>query len=380
MKQAIPVALAAAFSCASSADISYVQRIEVEGAGAMSLFSSTGTVLTQISGDRSRSDSEFEMNSKLTGLLDRSASSIVRLDKGVSWTLDPGSRSYTEQSFAEVRKQLEQLEPGSGGRRGGGNLPVSEENCRWSEPEFDVESDRSREKIAGIRARRHVVRLNQSCSDPESGQTCDMTWILETWLASRIPARKEVEAFQQAYAEALGLDALLQHAQGPGQALLTMFEGNWEEVSEELAELDGYPLKSIMQMGIGGEQCLTASGDPIALDEVWSNAGTAAYNAALNRAGSEAGRAVGESAGRALGDGIGGSIGGAAIGAAAGELVGGFTGMFKKKNKEKEQSAPAAKSAGGQVTAFRIVSEVTEWNESAIAPERFEEPVGWTRK
>jgi hypothetical protein len=111
---------------------------------------------------------------------------------------------------------------------------------------------------------------------------------------------------------------------------------------------------------------------------VWTDAGTAAYNAALDRAGSEAGRAVGQSAGEALGDSIGGSIGGAAVGAAAGELVGGLTGMFRKKKENKPQ--PTRSAAAGQVTAFRIVTEVTEWSEIDIPAERFEVPVGWKKK
>jgi hypothetical protein len=380
MKFALIATALTALSAPCSADLSYAQRIDVEGAGAMAMFSSTGTVLTQIAGDRSRSDSEMQMKSRFAGMMDQRTASVIRLDKGVSWTLFPEDRSYTEQSFADIRAQLEELERSASGRDGGGSgqLPVSEESCRWSDPELKVESDSRRVKIAGIRTRKHTIRLNQSCRDRDSGHTCDMTWILETWLAQKIPGREEVEAFQQAYAEALGLDRLMQQAHGPGQALLTMFGGNWEEISEELSELEGYPLKSIMQMGIGGEKCLTAAGDPIAMDKVWADAGTAAYNTALDQAGSEAGRAVGHSAGEALGDGIGGSIGGAAVGAAAGELVSGITGMFKKKKERQPKPEPTA--TAGQVTAFRIVAEVTEWSELEIPADRFEEPVGWKKK
>jgi hypothetical protein len=381
MKPRILATALAAFSVASHADLSYVQRIDVEGAGAMSMFSSGGTVLTQVSGDRARSDSDISMKSRFASMLNQKTSSVIRLDKGVNWVLYPDDKTYTEQSFADIRAQLEEFEESMNSAGGSGQLPVSEESCKWSDPELEVDSERKREKIAGIRTNKHTIRLSRSCTDQESGQTCDMTWVLETWLAKKIPARSEVEAFQQAYAEALGMDRLMQQAQGPGQALLNMFGGNWEEISEELSELEGYPLKSIMQMGIGGEQCLTASGDPIALDEIWANAGTAAYNAALGQAGAEAGRAVGESAGRALGDSVGGSIGGAAVGAAAGELIGGLTGMFKKKKKKPEpEPEPAGSPAEGQVTAFRITTEVTEWNKENVPDERFEEPVGWTKK
>jgi PAS domain-containing protein len=374
--------IGATISATSHADLSYVQRIDVEAAGAMSMFSSTGTVLTQVSGDRARSDTELEMESRFASLLDQDSSGIIRLDKGVVWTLNPAKETYTEQSFADIRAELEEYEESMREAKGSGQLPVSEDSCKWTDPELEVESDRKRERIANIKTNKHTIRLSRSCTDAASGQTCDMTWVLETWLAKKIPARDEIETFQQAYAEALGLDELLQQAQGPGQALLTMFGDNWEEISEELDELDGYPVKSVMQMGIGGEQCLTADGDPIALDEIWADAGTAAYNAALGQVGAEAGRAVGQSAGRALGDSIGGSIGGAAVGAAAGEVIGGLTGMFKKKKKKAPapEPEPQRSAADGQVTAFRITTEVTEWNRDDVPDERFEEPVGWKKK
>lgn len=372
----------ATYSATSHADLSYVQRIQVEGAGAMSMFSSSGTVLTQVSGDRSRSDSEISMESRFASMLNQDTSGIIRLDKGVVWTLNPDKQTYTEQSFDDIKAQLREYEESMSSAGGGGQLPVSEDSCKWTDPVLEVESDRKKARIAKIKANKHTIRLSRSCTDEQSGQTCDMTWVLETWLAKKIPARDEIEAFQQAYAEALGLDQLVQQAQGPGQALLTMFGDNWEEISEELAELEGYPVKSIMQMGIGGEQCLTATGDPIAMDEIWADAGTAAYNAALGQVGSEAGRAVGQSAGRALGDSIGGSIGGAAVGAAASEVIGGFTGMFKKKKKKapKPEPEPQRSAADGQVTAFRITSEVTEWNRNDVPDERFAEPVGWKKQ
>ena len=261
----------------------------------------------------------------------------------------------------------------------GGALPVSEENCEWTESDLEVEHPSGKERIAGIKTSKHIIRLRQSCSDPKTGKACDITWVMETWLAKKVPAEKEAREFQQAYAEAMGMDDLARQVQGPGQGLLAMFGGNWDGVVDEFKKMKGYPMRTVMQMGIGGEQCTTASGNPIAMDEVWADASTAAYNAALDQAGYEAGSAVGRAAGESLGNSIGGSIGGAAVGAAAGELLGGLTGMFKKKKPAEPAAQPVVNPAGQQVTAFRISTEVTEWSEIKIPAERFEEPVGWKK-
>lgn len=378
----LAAALLLAVTPAVQADISYTQRIVVEAAGGMSMFASEGEVLTQISGDKSRSDSQMTMKSKLMGMFAGSGETgnIVRLDKALTWNLLPEEREYSELTFAQVKAKLAEARKAmEQSQAGGTGLPVSAEGCEWSEGELEVEHFKDKERVAGIKTKKHIIRMEQACTDPQTNKTCDITWQMETWLAKDVPAEKEVRSFREDYARAMGLDDVSRQVEGPGQSLLAMFASNWGDVVDELEKMKGYPLRTVMQMSIGGEQCTTASGQPIALDDIWSDASTAAYNAAVDQAGSEAGTAVGEAAGESLGDSIAGSIGGAAVGAAAGKLIGGLSGMFKKA--EEPAAAPAAPAtADQQVTAFRISTEVTHWSDESISDERFEVPAGWTRQ
>jgi hypothetical protein len=364
------------------ADLSYSQKITVEGAGSMSMFASEGKVITHIAQDKSRSESQMEMKSRLARMAAGSGNTgnIIRLDKALSWNLLLDKEQYSEMSFAEARAQMAKAMDAME-ESGGSALPVSEEGCQWSDSELEVEKAGDKEKIAGIKTRKHVIRMRQSCTDPKSGKSCDMTWVMETWLAKKVPAEKEVRRFQEQYAKAMGLGDAAHQVQGPAQAILGMFGDNWEEVVDELDDIQGYPLRTVMQMGMGGEQCTTASGDPIAMDDIWADASTSAYNAALNQAGYEATSAAGRAVGESIGGSIAGSIGGAAVGAAAGELIGGFTGMFKKDKKETKPAEPAQPLSEGdrQVTLFRITTEVTDWSEVTIPQERFEIPAGWKK-
>jgi len=368
------------------ADLSYVQRITVEGAGGMSMFASEGTVLTQLSGDKSRTDNEIKMKSRLVSMFggDGKTTNIVRLDKGLTWNLLPENKQYSEVTFEQMRAQMKKAQDAmkNAGGENSQALPVTADSCQWTEGDIEVEHPKDRQKVANIKTKKHIVRLRQSCTDPDTGKTCDITWVMETWLAKKVPAEREVRAYQKAYAEALGLDDLMQQVQGPGQGLLAMFADNWDEVVDEFDKMKGYPLRTTMQMGMGGEQCTTASGEPIAMDDVWADASMAAYNAGLDQAGYEAGRAVGDSVGSALGGSVGGRIGGSVVGAAAGELIGGLSGMFKKKKPEPEavpEPQPEVSPGGKQVTVFRIETEVIKWSEVSVPAERFDEPVGWTK-
>lgn len=375
----VPAAVLAA-SMPTLADISYSQRIEIEGGGMMSMFSSTGETVSHISGDKARSESRMKMASRLASLAagDQDTATIIRLDKGLTWNLQLDEQRYSEVSFAEARAQMEESMQGL--EESGGGLPVSEEGCQWSERDVEVENDVDREKIAGIKSRKHVIRVRQSCTDPDTRKTCDMTWVMESWMAKNVPGEKEARAFHEKYMEAMGLDDVAQHVQGPGLAMLGMFGDNWDQVVDRLEDIKGYPLRTVMQMGMGGEQCTTAAGQPLAMDELWADASTSAYNAALEQAGYEAGSATGRAVGESLGESIAGNIGGAAVGAAAGELIGGLTGMFKKKKEPKETRTQASVSEGDrQVTLFRITTEVTEWSEVSVPDSRFEVPAGWKK-
>ncbi len=352
------------------ADVSFDQRFTIQAGGAMSMLGSEGTSSTQISGNKARMDSTISMKSALASCVSGSgkSGSIVRLDKELTWELLPDKQQYTELTFAQVREQMAQaqaaMKESQGSAGPGGPLPVSTESCKWSEGGTQVQQVGGVEKVAGLDTRKHVIRARQTCTDPETKSTCDITWLMESWLGSNLPGEQQARQFQQAYATAMGLDEVMRQAQGPAQSLISMFSGNWKTVAAEVAKLQGFPLRTVMQMSIGGEHCTTASGEPIASDKTWSDSGT-----------------TGESVGSALG----GSLGGAA-GAAAGQLLGGLSGMLGKKSSQPAAAQPTEKTAGqgaagtpGEITVFRISTETTRWNEAPVPAERFEVPAGWKR-
>ena len=164
----------------------------------------------------------------------------------------------------------------------------------------------------------------------------------------------------------------------------------WEEVLDEAGDLRGFPVKTVMQIEMGGESCNAVSGQPIAMDDMWSNAANAAVDSAAQTAGYHAGQKVAQETAEAMGDSVGGSIAGSAVGAASGEVISGFLKRFRnRKQKTEPQPAPsdmANTSAGaqinpadGSVVLFRITSELTDINDHKIPLEQFEVPAGWKK-
>jgi len=211
---------------------------------------------------------------------------------------------------------------------------------------------------------------------------------MENWMAKRMPGDEESMAFKKALAEKLGTEEMLAGAQIMSRALLSMFKSGWEEALDEMSELKGYPVKTVMQMEIGGESCTVTSGQPIAMDGLWNNALDAGIDAGAQTAGQQAGQVIAKETADALGDSVGGSVAGSAVGAASSELISGLFKKFGRKKKKTEPeptaaataTAPAeAPSATGSTVLFRVTTELISINDDKISQDRFELPSGWKK-
>ena len=371
-----------------NADLETEYRIEIEASGMMSMMASAGTVTTAISGNKSRSESDMKSKSKMFGKLmqGNNGASITRLDKELFWQLNPDKKQYTEMTFEQLRAQMEQVsqqmeqlqQSGSGGA-----LPVSEEQCQWSDADLDVVKTGEKQRFANVKASQYIITVKETCTVPENGQTCEITWRMENWMAKRMPGADEIRAFTSAMAEKTGMSEFAGGGGGASMGLMSMFRDGWDEVNDETANLKGYPVKTVMQMEMGGEACTTVSGQPIAMDDVWGNAMDAGINAGAQSAGYHAGSAVSREAAQAMGGGVGGSIAGSAVGAASGEVISGMLKHFGKKKKKppepEEQSAVAANPASGSAVLFRISNELISVSDRKIDPGQFEAPASWEK-
>jgi len=374
------------------ADITMQQRMTVEAGGAMSFMSSESTVTTSISSNKSRSETNTETSSKLMGAFGGNLDtvSIMRLEKDLLWQLNPDKQRYSEMTFAQLRaqmeksmQQLEQMQQNSEA----GALPVSEEDCQWSDPKLDVRDTGEKQRFSNVKAEQHIITVEETCTVPESGQTCQLTWTMESWMARRMPGDEEAMAFNEALAEKLGTENMLSGMRAASLPLMSMFKEGWEEAFDEMSELRGYPVKTVMQMEIGGESCTAMSGQPIAMDEIWSSAMDAGLDTAAETAAYHAGQQIADSTADAVGDSVGGSIAGDAVGAASSEVISGFLSRFSKRKKKSdpppapvpEAAPPEAESAAVSVVLFRVTSELIDVNDDRIPAEHFELPAGWEK-
>ncbi len=384
--------LRAALTIAALAWIGTVARADVTETKTMTMDISFGkidsTTTEWISGDKKRTDSASHCEGFLLSLLcgHMAGGQIVRLDKNVSWRLDPKHKSYTETTFptpeqiAEVKQQrAEILKKLADCPRPTGHAAPNTSQCDMSPPQFDVQNTDETATIAGHVARHSVITMKQTCTKKDTGDECEYLVRVDAWMTQdRIAGYADERTFQEAYDRKMGLDPATMTSLAPQlQRFTAQYASALKQVGAKAKDLQGIPLKTTISISFGGTRCGAAKQQASAGGGVTANAGSAAESAAENSTSAATGTAAQEAVTRSAGNSLLGSIAGSAAGAFGHSLLGGF---FAKKSAATSKPTPApAAGTVPMVTLFSVTTETTEIRNDPIASDEFDVPAGWTR-
>jgi hypothetical protein len=334
------------------ADVTVQERIAVEGTGLMSMANMSGTSTTSISGQRSRIDSDLQMESRLVRMFARGvgqSTDIVRLDDDKVYELNMKKKQYKESSLTERRAQLAQAAEQARQAQEKQPAPtgLDESQCEWSDPQVDVNKTGAQATIAGFDAQQVTVVAKQSCKDRKTGAVCDIALSLDEWVAPGFVLGEEVTKFNMAYAQQMGLTNSGRDVTERAEALFGRYKGAWSKVADKMRDIKGYPVKTSFAFGVGGQQC---QGDP--------NAGGA--NQSANSGGTSATHTPG---------GIAGQIAGS---------------LFGRKRKQQEAASPEAvtpapAAMNGMVVPLRVSSELVSISKDPLSASTFEVPAGFKK-
>jgi hypothetical protein len=384
----VPFALAAV---AARADVVIEETMNTDGVAGFSMLAMQGTTTRSLTADKSRTESNLQFKSKLLNTFAGKSgptSQIVRLDKGVMWDVQSKDKTYTERTFADARAQMEkamqQMEAASQqaqAQQPQQQLPIDAAESQCSAPVVEAKQTGEQATIAGHETKRATVSLKQTCTDPKTKKACDMVFSIDEWLAAEAPGMAESKAFAQNYAKQMGLDASsIQAMQSRMQNAFSQYKGTWTELMSKASTFQGYPLKSSMQITMGGPQCTTDDGTQVAQAPGFADAVQAGIDAGVSTAAGEAASAATQAA-------IG-KAGGGAAGAVAGSAVGGFASKFgssmmsklhKKDAAQAKADTPAAPAEAGMIRLFRVQTETTAIRGDAIPASTFDVPAGYKK-
>ncbi len=349
------------------------------------------TETERYSGDKKRTDSETRCDgflmSKLCG--DIKGGEIIRLDKDLTWTLEPAKKEYQEKPFptpeqrAEARQKMEEMMAKLKSCPTPTPQPSAPDTskCDMSPPKFEIKQTDETGFFAGHQARRSTVTMTQTCTNRQTGDACDIILGVDSWLTQdEIPGIADSRAFSEAYAKKLGLDATAQAMKPQMQALLAPYVDALRQASGKTGDFKGYPLKTSITIAMGGEHCAAAKSQPQGQGASGGGTLAGATDAATSAAASSTTSAAGAAAAQAAGQsgGIAGSIAGSAAGAFGSKLM---SGLFAKKTPPPAKPDAGAGASTAQVgKAVPLIDwtiETTSIGTEPIAGSQFDLPADW---
>jgi hypothetical protein len=351
------------------ADVTIEQKTTLDVA---SMIRMHGATTTSITADKKRDDSELHcegMMSLLCGNLH--GGEIVRLDRGLTWHLEPDKKSYREDIFAtpeqlaemraRMQAKLEKMRSCPVSQR---QQPIDKSKCEMSPPKIEVHKTGDTMTIAGHDTQRTLATLTETCTNKDTGDVCDTVVALDVWLTrDKLPGAGDRHAFAQAYAKKLGLEDPQGAMRGEFAKFLAAYQSQIKQLSEKSSDLKGEPLKTSLRVMMGGQQCSSVKNN--ANGSASGDNSTGGANPMANVA--QAGKAIGSA----------------------------FGGLFHKKKTDDSQTAagdaapPDSATAGTppgtpdpyaqylQMAAFTM--ETVTISTNTVPADRFELPADWKK-
>jgi hypothetical protein len=338
----------------AQADVTIVRTTSVDGVGAMAFANMSGTSSTSISGDKSRTDSDMKMQSKLVGFLARNAlgpsAEIVLLDQDKLYHVNINKKEYTETTFEQLRTQMQKMSDQMNSNENKQQpSAVDQSKCVWLPAKVDVTKSGEKAQFAGYDAQRVTVTATQPCQDKETGAICEIALVLDQWISADFAESSETRKFYSAYASKMGIGLPnSQDVSERAKALFGQYKGVWTEVAAKMQSVKGYPVKSSFTLGLGGAQCKD------------SNSQQAQSSQSDNSSPS--------------------------AGGIAGAVVGKLGGLFQKKKDTSDAAAtppaPAVVPVAlppGDVALMTVSSQLVSVSTNAVSADAFAVPAGFKK-
>jgi hypothetical protein len=294
------VAGAPLWATAVRADVTIEQKNTLDVA---SIIRTHGSSTTNITGDRKREDTDSHCEGVMALVCGNvRGGEIVRLDRGLTWHLEPDKKSYREDVFAtpeelaqmraKMQARIEQMRSCPVSQK---QQPIDKSKCEMSPPKIDVHKTDDKISIAGHDAQRTLATLTETCTNKDTGDVCDTVVALDVWLTQdKLPGADDRRAFDQAYAKKLGLVDEQGAMRAEFAKFLAPYQSQIKQLTDKSSDLKGQPLKTSLRVLMGGPQCSTAknkAGDSAAADNSAGGGGNPVNDVA------QAGKAIGSALG-----------------------------------------------------------------------------------
>jgi len=218
-----------------------------------------GKMTHRIQGEKKWDSSNLKFTgaflSKLAGETD--TVTITRVDKGLTWTLDPQKKIYSETPIKPLKMPAAER-------------PQREEKpekatARITKSEFSVKKTGAAESINGFPCEEYLLTWLLEMEDLESKAKSRSTMMTNLWTTPETAVMQRIQAeeqrFNRALAKLLGSEISTEEARQMGMAAMAaMSKASPEEIQKglvrvknEMAKIKGYPIQTVINWNFESE-------------------------------------------------------------------------------------------------------------------------------
>ena len=237
----VALCLVLAGAAGASADVKSKQKTQMKFEGMlgkmMNMFGGKGAKEGVISTVAIKGNRQLTMND--------SSGELVDLDAERIYSIDAKGKSYKVQTFAEIRKQMEDAQAKA--RQSASSSKESADAPQF-EMDFDVKKTGQEKSINGETCREFIMTLSMHQKGKTLEQGGGMVLTTNSWVGPKNPAMQEQLEFQQRFVKKLfGTDGAT-YARDLASAM-AMYPGMQEgmaRMAKEAAKMDGTPWLTVM--------------------------------------------------------------------------------------------------------------------------------------
>ncbi len=231
----------------TSDHLSYIEVTTLRVPGLAAFSGMTTASEFSLHDGRSVTDNQSDMN-----IIDLNLESIINADHD--------SKTYWQQTFAEMAAMLEQAmgnvsDQVDQAQASAGDVDdeVRDANVEM-EYSFDVDDTGQTEDINGIRARRFIYTMEAiATGENDEGETMSTKFytIIDSWVSTAVAGYETLTSFQSQMARTMMDDAQINSLADKMQGLAFLdprIGGSMEQAAEKMKDAVGLPVKSILYM------------------------------------------------------------------------------------------------------------------------------------
>lgn len=245
MKKAFPFILLSLLFAFTALEAQITIESITTSDGFMGMGASVSTEKSYTQGDARREES----NIKFTGGIMKHMSpketqiEITRLDKEVIWQMNDKDKKYTEMTFAEFKKMMEEgllNQPMTGKPESKQEKkPEGEPEYEWQAPVVKARDLGEKKEINGFNCKHYLVTVTTIGKQLATGKLDTLLLSADMWNSvSAAAAMKKANEFDMRLAKALGLDKMAQ-TMGP---LMAQYGEQFKKLAEEMKKVEGYSI------------------------------------------------------------------------------------------------------------------------------------------